>query len=647
MSSLSPTLSIEKPNIDCIIPNSNSDSDSLALSPTRPNRWTGAPSTWAAITSHERGLAASLDSIRNSDLSIHLYNSYALKKRARDVPDGKIEEVFSYLPEEDRLWEPPRYWTAWPLRPEDVPREGEKVGPEDPDEEYTFRKGEEQMPSRVLEDVLVGTTLRFAKERFTRRENAGENEQVVLGGDEEESGNLGAEKIEPTGREVGEASEAFGRDGNTEEIPQSAPDQEEVAETVIKEVSQNPQPEILLKPVVSADDERSRELLRPSIRHTLSRLDEVLMALHYARMPCRQFSQSEPNSDNETPTADENPTTPVKRPKGRPRKFANLPDRSRNQTELMLDTDLFRAKKTHRGRPQKVYERLEGESQQDYLVRIARIQKKPLPYFAPPREARKVLETERSGKSPARAATEEEKEKQRQRRTRPRDWSEVIGAAALVGFPPDVIARATQRCANLFGEEMSLRSLAESPYSENGRDILTHYGPQSLSSFNGEASIDISENEDSHDLPSDSATEGKRTVRSKRRTPLGQVPLGQMCFCPISDCLRKARGFNGVGKLKRHLQKGHQIPENELDEYILPSDEEMDGAVHVDGFLKPLKWMGGSRGKYKKKWKGSQDESEKEESDEHEDLTSRVKLRTDEASGSGEGGEDSSDEWSQ
>jgi hypothetical protein len=634
MSSPSPTLSIETPNADRIIPNSNSDSDSLTPSPTRPNRWKGPPSTWTSLTSQERGLAASLDSIRNSDLSIHLYNSYALKRRARDVDNGEVEKGLGHLPEEDIAWEPPRYWTAWPLQPEDVPREGEQVGPEDPDEKYTFRRGKEQMPSRVLEEVLVGTTLRFAKERFLGRETAGENERVGLGGNEEEIDNLGMDEIETAGQKAGEASEAAARDGNTGEIPQSAQGQEELAESVIKEASEPPQPEILLKAVVSADDDRSGELLRPSIRHTLSKLDEVLMALHHARKTCRQYSQSEPNSDDETPTVEEEPTTPVKRPKGRPRKFANLPNRSRSQAEPIDDADLFRAKKTHRGRPQKVYERLEGESQQDYLIRIARIQKKPLPAFAPPRETPETPEPGRNGRSPARVATEGEKEKQRQRRTRPRDWSEVLGAAALVGFPPDVIARATQRCANLFGEGMSLRTMAELPYSEKGDDVLSHYRPQAMPDFGEGEAIESSESVDSGNSSSESRDRREHKARSKHRIQLGQAPLRQTCFCPIPDCPRKTRGFNGVGKLKKHLQGGHQIPKDELDEYILPSDEEMDGAVHVDGFLKPLKRMGGARGRYKKEGKRSRDESEGEEFEEQEEPTSRVKLRTNEASGS-------------
>jgi hypothetical protein len=51
----------------------------------RPNRWTGAPSTWLSITEQERGVAASLDELRNRDLSIHLYNAHALKKRGKDL----------------------------------------------------------------------------------------------------------------------------------------------------------------------------------------------------------------------------------------------------------------------------------------------------------------------------------------------------------------------------------------------------------------------------------------------------------------------------------------------------------------------------------------------------------------------------------
>jgi hypothetical protein len=547
----------------------------------------------------------------------------------------KVEEEFEHLPEEDRVWEPPRYWTAWPLQPEDVPRERENVRPEDRDERYTFRRVEYEIekPSGVLEEVLVGTTLRIAKENFMAREEAGVHEGINIFVDHED---------EEVMVENGEAGAGAEEGGNIGEPPESGQRQEELLEPVIKEASEPSQLEKLLKPVVSADDDRSRELLRPSIRHTLSKLDEVLMALHHARGTCLQYSHFEENIDEDTPvenSAAEESTSPVKRPKGRPRKFANLTDRSRSQVEPIDEADLFRVKKTHRGRPQKVYERLEGESQHEYLIRIARIQKKPLPAFAPPRETPKTPEPRRTGKSPARIVTEEEKEQARKRRIRPRDWSEVLGAAALVGFPPDVIARATQRCANLFEESMSMRSIVERPFSVKDSDVLTHYRPQAILDFSDEETTESSESHIDDSSSQSDARGRKRKAKSKRPFQLGQAPLKQTCFCPIQDCPRKTRGFNGIGKLKRHLRRGHQIPNDNLDDYMLPSDEEMDGAVHIDGFLKPLKYRGGTRGKYKKVEKRSQERSEKEEDDDEEH------VREAEAPGPGElGGEHSSDE---
>jgi hypothetical protein len=70
------------------------DSQAESPEPTRPNRWTGASATWASLTAQERGLAASLDHIRNADLSVHLFNAFALKKRARDSGYGAEVPVF-------------------------------------------------------------------------------------------------------------------------------------------------------------------------------------------------------------------------------------------------------------------------------------------------------------------------------------------------------------------------------------------------------------------------------------------------------------------------------------------------------------------------------------------------------------------------
>lgn len=66
------------------------DSDEIAsiasedLHEHRPNRWTGPKSTWRALTEEERLLWQSMKRLGDQDLALHLYNAFALKKRARD-----------------------------------------------------------------------------------------------------------------------------------------------------------------------------------------------------------------------------------------------------------------------------------------------------------------------------------------------------------------------------------------------------------------------------------------------------------------------------------------------------------------------------------------------------------------------------------
>lgn len=71
-----------------------SDDNTNISDQTRRNRFEGPPSTWLYLTEQERGLAASLDQLRNRDLSAHLFNSHVLKVRGRA---GKISQNGKYL----------------------------------------------------------------------------------------------------------------------------------------------------------------------------------------------------------------------------------------------------------------------------------------------------------------------------------------------------------------------------------------------------------------------------------------------------------------------------------------------------------------------------------------------------------------------
>jgi hypothetical protein len=556
-----------------------SDSSSSSSEEARSNRWKGNSSTWARLTQEDRDVATSLDRLRNEDLSVHLYNAHALKRSAREYEQGKLkseEEGKSGIPEGDKTYIPPKRWTAWPLPPEQVPRAGETVGEDDPDDQYTYKRVERngEGSSRELEEVLTGVVVRFAKERWLRRGEAREEDMDVDvdAGDSDES--------------LDRALKA-GTEDTTEVLRGVEASSGQILDSD-KNKGSGPSPSnSISKPVVSADDERSRELLRPSIRHTLSKLDEVLMALHHARKTCHRYSNSDGNTDDETQAEaesvveDEDTLTPAKRPKGRPRKFANLPDRSRARDLPPNDDELLRPKTTNRGRPKKVYPRLEGETEQEYLVRVARLRKKPLPSFAPPLEpSPSPSPPARKRKSPMKRSTSEEIQVSRQKKLGLRDWSEVIGSAALVGFSPDVIARATQRCANLFGEGMVLRSMVEMPFSEKDDAVFeTRYEPQLIPDLSSEDAIESSS----------SSSESEVDVKNQSlKRPMSK---SQNVFCPIVECPRKIRGFRDMSGLKRHLMKGHLVEEGDLGEYLLGSDEECEGAVHVDGFLRGMKGM--------------------------------------------------------
>ncbi|CAG8979402.1 hypothetical protein HYALB_00010493 [Hymenoscyphus albidus] len=487
---------------------------------TRPNRWTGHPSTWRGITELERGLAASLEAGRNADLGIHLYNAFALKRRARGLVEGL------------RRGEPSE-------NPVDTDRD-------DPREKS----------SAVLEDVLVATSLRFAKERFDGREWGVEGEHDAL---EEE-------------------------DDEDEESEESSEDNAEM----VKEGNQTPET-TYMKPIVSADDERSAELLRPSVRYSMEKLDAVLIALHHARETCRRHGSSTEDTDGEATT------TVEKRPQGRPRNYeiTNLVHRERQQEEASIEPELTgdfirrknSTKGTRRGRPPKQYPRLDGETEKEYIIRICKLQKKPLPAWARSRErAESLPKSPKKSVTPRNRACSVAAAEKHLTRLGLRDWREVLGTAALAGFPADAVARATQRCANLFGEGMVLRTLVETPFFGEGSIVDTTYQPDLVPNLDGEI----------HTSDSD----GFQTTHSH-----SSQLSGTKCYtCPIKGCTKREKGFKSQSQLMGHLRTVHEMDAKDAAQFDVPSDDECEGAVHIDGFLRPVKrgWRGPDKGPRKK-----------------------------------------------
>ncbi|KAH7155551.1 hypothetical protein B0J13DRAFT_469600 [Dactylonectria estremocensis] len=590
------------------------DSDEIAsiasedLHEHRPNRWTGAKSSWRTLTEEERLLWQSMKRLQDNDLAAHLYNAFALKRRGRDAVTAK-ELMIRMENGENAIWAPPKLWTAWPLKHKQVPKDRllNSQHEEDNEERFTFRRPEQPLPSTELEEELSATILRTAKRRFTRRKAKMPRTSIESDAIPGEGGNDTTPG--PSSREQSMQPEAEDEDEKMLDTDDPAPASQ----------ARRSKPQTY-EPVVSTNDELSYDLLRPSVRHILSQLDNTLSTLHNSRVAGLNYlsdSSTEDESDGQGSQ---------KRARGRPRRMS--PGEA-DKASLDADRPAIPSK---RGRPRKVHVPDEGESHEEMLLRIARQSHRRLPVTPKDedaafedwmREGDEITQRERSmsfKRGASRGSTtdgdsglDDGKPGKKLARWGLRDWSDVVGAAALAGFSSDVIARTARRCADLFGEGMVVRRLNEAPLSHGTGIETTEYRPEPIRLPDSDA--DDSDDEadpvqrrrvslarSSHDRSStepprgrlsraqspaasrSSAASGSRS-RSTSRSATG------LFLCPIPSCDRATQGFSRKTNLRRHLELVHQGQTEEMD-----SDEEVVGAVHVDGFLRPIVPARGWRG---------------------------------------------------
>ncbi|KAF2437003.1 hypothetical protein EJ08DRAFT_644541 [Tothia fuscella] len=149
-----------------------------------------------------------------------------------------------------------------------------------------------------------------------------------------------------------------------------------------------------------------------------------------------------------------------------------------------------------------------------------------------------------------------------------RDWSEVLGMAALTGWNPQAVDRATKRCARLFGEGMSFLTLLEEEV-ETPKLEPVQYVPTLVNT----------------------------PLLSKDLWTLGSL------ICPHEDCPRNTGGsFEGRHRLVTHIRAVHK-----WDPRYESMPEEMYGGVHVDGFMQPIIGRPGWRGRSKNRLEDDHD----------------------------------------
>ena len=631
------------------------DSDEIAsinsddLHRHRPNRWTGSTSTWRGLTEDERLLWQSMQRLGDQDLAAHLYNAFALKRRARD-PLTAQDVTVQTAEGRQILWMPPKVWTAWPVEVKHLPREDLIARDGDEDDPFTYRRDEVKMPSSDLQEELSATVLRMAKNRFRRRrrfgkhrsEKAGEPEDVEEGLDEDEDED--EDPASPSSTKLSDTEPAVSGDESEGHHPMkleagAIPDSEYI------KGRQRKRPRTY-RPVVSTDDDLSYDIIKPPVRHILSRMDKTLDILHILQSNGASY-QSDSSTDAESDSGPGQASAGPKRPRGRPRSVKTQEDEPTHST-------------TKRGRPKKARLPLEGESHLDFLARVARESHRRIPTevafeewlrageeAASREQSQAASEAEREDKSEAEddnksegTQNEEEDEveedaegkatlgKPPRRRLRLRDWSDVIGAASIAGFSPQVIARTAKRCADLFGEGMVIRRLDEVPASLDTGVQTTECRPEPIRFLSSSSEEEDSQIESdiepassnlhlrrhvasrqSSQAPSSSPSPSTRSRSRSRSRPLDAQPsdpgrssrsrstsrssVGQH-FCPVMTCERSTNGFGRKTNLKRHMDLVH----GGMSEHAVmdqDSDDEVVGAVHVDGFLKTLKQRRGWR----------------------------------------------------
>jgi len=502
----------------------------------RENRFHGPASTWRNHTYEERQLAAAISQQRANNLSIHLYNAHALKARAREPHVPNITPWTSknrwMSPDQPHTisFQPDRNWTAWPLPPDEVPRRGEDFCAALAFEEdgETYRNDIPWTPSADLHQEILALMLRKAKDRFTRRQWA-ESELCPEHGDWTK---VGRENQSDGGSERGSD------DVEIIDVEMLPPANASIPERTYTSSS-------IAEPTFLADDERANVILQPSIRHILTKLDELLLGLHKSRHGHRR--------GHSAARARSRPATRISRSRS---KVASSRKRSNQRSERCGETS--------------------SGSEHFDLASIS--------------SSSEHSESETS-------AANQEKRRSSGPSMHPlglRDWSEVLGVASLVGWNSAVIARAARRCASLFGESISFRTMPETAVDDI-EDEIVHYVPEMVPDFS--------------DLGSESERE---------REESSSIVIKGL-FCPFQHCTRHHQAYEKAWRWREHLRRSHKLRPNEIERVesgvdrptnsstgkdkrsahsSLPTNK-MIGGVHCDDFLQPIHGNG-RRGKDKR-----------------------------------------------
>lgn len=544
---------------------------------TRPNRFSGPPQTWRGYTAADRQIAASLDQLRDSNLAAHLYNAHALKRRARR-PANELAGLKNWQsrdawlkPEMDLKYTdasgleqtelvPSKDWTAWPLDPTKripVPNGPDTAQGSGTSDEWNIGGGQTEDTGAELREEMMAVFLRIAKDNWRSKETHLQDdcsrERTAVSRSRSRSKSVQSVKSDRLTSQVD--PEMKTRDDDKEAEHAHVADDTE-GEASGKKRGRKAQTADWAKATFLADDAIAHRLLQPSINSMLSKLDELAIAVQRTRLNHLGHGQHGDRSSQSDFTSAAELTEPESRSTSPSMSRRQASESSRGRTASRTShtvTKGVRGRSEHREETD--YDSVLGDDFDTGESRDSQARKR----------ARSASTTSTGSGSTTRDRA----------RAGLMDWSEILGLAALKGWDSQVIARTAQRCATLFGEEMSFMPL-DADASADSIAQLVQYTPATIPS---------------------------PQIPSLMGNPVEKRPFfhGGTLRCPHEGCFGHGKDFALPYRVVEHCIRVHGYDPRTNDE---SNETRTVGGVQIDGFLQQVTvkpgWLGHGRSKASK-----------------------------------------------
>ncbi|KAJ5090667.1 hypothetical protein N7532_009351 [Penicillium argentinense] len=492
----------------------------------RPNRYPKEQNLWRIDTADERGAYQGITEERARDLAIHLYNTF--KWRDPKSSTGGVDGL-----QRDATRINKKGWVSWPMTSDLVPRRDETIKWKLRDDD-TLRMPPDPRASAELEESIIANMMKTAKETFYAGERQGLSYSKALKKywvqwtQERKMREQGKDPTEIKDEVVSE--KGYLKNANVEaevsklqaiplwRMPQEPPRRK----MKVKDFQ--------TRSVFQADDDKSRRQLRPLCRTVISQVDDLLIGLH--RIQKRRYMYHTQDILGKTRSARESET-------------------SRSRSRSHKRARQHSPGSTGRNRSSRPHDASDDASSNDASSDDAESD-------GPSKQTR------------GRPRNRDNTHRREYVMGSLRDWSEVMGVAAMIGLPSAAIMRASKRCADLFNQDMEfinlpegqMRERSKSPTTKNRRMVYVesddHMAAPKIRAKALRNQLDYEKRQVKRDQKRAEIAGNK--FDSDVESPENKGVHGKPhLLCPFPKCPFQMIGFSRPAYLRQHLRGVHKV----------------------------------------------------------------------------------------